>query len=98
MFSQPHDIPEEYKRKAERNSSTNQPVCIKKEEKCDTKKILKNQTLLNSRVKLDDSLKNDVKLKAEVKVNMNKDSHETRKSQQEETLADALWIKQEKVS
>lgn len=73
MF-QPHKVPEEYKRKAERNmaavpaskSEKNKP------EKSQLKNVSKNLSLANGKVKVDESIKGDLKLKAEVKVNVKK--------------------------
>ncbi|GFO35810.1 histone-lysine N-methyltransferase, partial [Plakobranchus ocellatus] len=71
----PHEVPEEYKRKA--------AIPTKKEEKEGTKKVEKTETneamkskhgLGHSKLKVDESIKNDLKLKAEVKVNVKKGS------------------------
>ena len=74
---QPHEVPEEYKRKAPGPAikKEEKEPGVKSDEKPDTKPVVKGKSGLGqSKIKLDDSIKNDLKLKAEVKVNVKKGS------------------------
>lgn len=67
-------MPEEYKRRAERNMAAATPSILEtknSKEKFNSKKAIKSHSLAEM-VRVDDSIKNDLKLKAEVKVHVNK--------------------------
>lgn len=99
-FNKPHEVPEEYKRKTERNLAATPAlkIGVKQEEIFDVKKVSKSHTVSHGKVKIDESIKNDLKLKAQVKVNVKKGAlHKTDVFQSKEDIAALLKLKEAKV-